>query len=179
MRRAERAISERSLPLRAACPPSRAAALGLAVALLAVALPARGFESRDLVLDPATGLEWLSPGASLGRSYDDLVGVDGSDEFAPGGDFAGFRHATVPEAESFLANAGFDALATPSVDLFDEARSLLLRLGGPTFVSGDLERILAITGSSTVAAGSRDRVLLSLDHAAGTGDARVDGAICS
>ncbi len=152
-------------------------AVTLAMAgLLSVPASAQVFAGTDVVLDPNTGLEWLRVSESVGRSYDDLVGADGSNEFAAGGDFAGFRHATVAEAEDFLGNAGFDVLGAPSAALFDEALSLILRLGGPTFVSGGLERIFALTATSSIAPGSRDRILISLDDDAGTGDAGVNGA---
>lgn len=148
----------------------------LLLALASWAGPAGAFDASDVVLDPATGLEWLKVSESVGRSYDDLVGVDGSDELAPGGDFAGFRHATVAEAGAFLANAGFDVLGTPETDLFEAALSLILRLGGPTSTSGDVETVFGITGDDSIAVGSRDRILVSLDGVAGTGQAGPNGA---
>ncbi len=39
------------------------------------------------------GLEWLDLGHALGRSFQDLLGSDGSNEFITGGDFSGRRKA--------------------------------------------------------------------------------------
>jgi len=60
-----------------------------------------------LTLDNRTGLLWLDLTESTFRSYNDLTGVDGSDEFVVGGDFEGFRLATAAEAEDlFLSSLG-------------------------------------------------------------------------
>src|SRR5215475_321698 len=60
-------------------------------------LPASA-DGNNLTLDTSTGLEWLDPDASAGRSYADLTGSDGSaNDFAPGGVYAGLRYATVLE----------------------------------------------------------------------------------
>jgi hypothetical protein len=45
----------------------------------------------------ATGLQWLDINITEGRTYGDMIGTDGTDEFAPGGDFEGFRYATFLE----------------------------------------------------------------------------------
>ena len=36
---------------------------------------------------------------SVGRTFDDLTGVDGTNEFAPGEDFEGFRYARKVEID--------------------------------------------------------------------------------
>lgn len=48
----------------------------------------------NITRDTSTGLEWLDLDLSVGRKFDDLTGVDGSNEFLTGGDFEGFRYAT-------------------------------------------------------------------------------------
>jgi len=48
----------------------------------------------NITRDLDTGFEWLDVDVSAGRTYDDLVGNDGSNEFVAGGDFEGFRYAT-------------------------------------------------------------------------------------
>lgn len=51
----------------------------------------------NLTLDTISDLEWLDVNLTTGRTYDDLIGLDGTNEFGPGGDFEGFRHATALE----------------------------------------------------------------------------------
>src|SRR5215510_10687329 len=73
------------------------AASALLVSLNDPLLPASA-DGNNLTLDPSTGLEWLDPDASDGRSFADLTGSDGSaNDFAPGGVFAGLRYATALE----------------------------------------------------------------------------------
>jgi hypothetical protein len=64
----------------------------------------------------ATGLQWLDITVTEGRTYGDMIGTDGSDEFGPGGDFEGFRYATFleltgwtggPQGESPFKHFGF------------------------------------------------------------------------
>ena len=56
-----------------------------------LAASADGF---NITFDSSTGLEWLDLDVSVGRTFNDLSGVDGSNEFIGGGDFEGFRYAT-------------------------------------------------------------------------------------
>src|SRR5262245_56249745 len=56
-----------------------------------------GSFTRDL----ATGLDWLDLNASQDRSYLDVTA-----QFAVGGDFEGYRYATVNEVRTFWVNAG-------------------------------------------------------------------------
>lgn len=108
---------------------ARAMIVGLALLTAALPSSAQLVEVDDLGLpaspdgfnltqDLTTGLEWLDVTVSVGRSFDDLIGTDGSDEFAPGGDFEGFRHATFleltgwtggPQADSLFINFGFNS----------------------------------------------------------------------
>ncbi len=57
-----------------------------------------------LTLDERTGFEWLDQPETVGRSYNDLVGVDGTNEFVTGGDFMGFRLATEDEVLDLFVN---------------------------------------------------------------------------
>ena len=73
------------------------------------ALPASpdGF---NLTQDDVTGLEWLDLTVTAGRTWDDIVGNDGTDELAPGGDFEGFRYGTFIEVTGWSANPQVDSL---------------------------------------------------------------------
>lgn len=68
------------------------------------------FGAGSITYDEATNLEWLDVTASVQRSYDDMVGNDGSNEFLPGGDFEGWRYATTDEWTEFLSHAGIAPL---------------------------------------------------------------------
>jgi len=54
-----------------------------------------------LTIDTASGLEWLDVPVVLNRSY-----IDVSSQFGIGGDFEGFRYATVSEVGDLFQNAG-------------------------------------------------------------------------
>ena len=58
----------------------------------------------NLTQDDVTGLEWLDLTVTAGRTWDDIVGNDGTDELAPGGDFEGFRYGTFIEVTGWSAN---------------------------------------------------------------------------
>lgn len=77
------------------------------------------FGTASVTGDTDSGLEWLDLNLSENRSYNDITGVDGSDEFAVGGDFEGFRYASVPEVEVLWAHAGITLINTPSTTLLD------------------------------------------------------------
>ena len=64
----------------------------------------------NITRDTATGLEWLDVAVSAGRTFDDLIGIDGTNEFAAGGDFAGFRYATRLEIHGNTAQGQIDSL---------------------------------------------------------------------
>ncbi len=55
-------------------------------------LPASG-DGFNITRDTETGLDWLDIDVTVGRTFNDLTGGDGSNEFLPGGDFPGFRYA--------------------------------------------------------------------------------------
>ena len=54
-----------------------------------------------LTLDEATNLEWLDVTASVQRSYSDIA-----TQLSAGGNFAGFRYATLGEMETLFLHAG-------------------------------------------------------------------------
>ncbi len=100
-------------------------------------LPASA-DGNNLTRDTSTGLEWLDPDASAGRSYADLTGSDGSeDDFAPGGTFAGLRYATVLELSGATPQGQIDSLfksggvsaGTGSIANYPLVRNLLLFVG--------------------------------------------------
>jgi hypothetical protein len=67
--------------------------------------PIHGADS--ITLDSSTKLEWLDVRNSLGLSYNQVAA-----EFVPGGQFAGFRHATNAEITTLFQNAGIPIIAT-------------------------------------------------------------------
>jgi hypothetical protein len=64
----------------------------------------------NLTQDDVTGLEWLDLTVTAGRTWDDIVGNDGTDELAPGGDFEGFRYGTFIEVTGWSASPQIDSL---------------------------------------------------------------------
>lgn len=64
----------------------------------------------NLTVDDVTGLEWLDLTVTAGRTYEDIVGLDGTDELGPGGDFEGFRHATDLEVSGWINGPQQDSL---------------------------------------------------------------------
>ena len=59
-------------------------------------LPASA-DGMNITFDTSTGFEWLDVDVTVGRTFDDLTGADGTNEFGPGGDFEGFRYAIKEE----------------------------------------------------------------------------------
>lgn len=91
----------------------------------------------NLTVDDVTGLEWLDLTVTAGRTYDDIVGNDGTDELGPGGDFEGFRYATDlevsgwingPQQDSLFSNFGMTSTFA-SIGGFDIVRSYMAYLG--------------------------------------------------
>lgn len=88
--------------------------------------------------DTSTGLDWLDVAVSAGRSYEDLTGVDGSNEFDPGGDFEGFRYATFVDIDgntaagrqnSLLKSAGLGVMVFSDLGSYADVRALLDYVG--------------------------------------------------
>jgi hypothetical protein len=75
-----------------------------AASILSVGDPVFGPDS--ITRDTESGLEWLDLTLTTNRSYNDLLGIDGSNEFLPGGDFSGFCYATREELIAFWTNSG-------------------------------------------------------------------------
>jgi len=91
----------------------------------------------NITEDDVTGLAWLDLTVTAGRSYDDITGVDGSDELGPGGDFEGFRYATDLEVtgwtpsgqiDSLYSNWGFNSIFS-SIGPYSNVRDFLSYLG--------------------------------------------------
>jgi hypothetical protein len=87
--------------------------------------------------DAVTGLQWLDVTITAGRTFDDMVGNDGTNEFGPGGDFEGWRHATATELtgwtpsgqiDSLYKNFGFNSTFS-SIGTYGPVRSFLSFLG--------------------------------------------------
>ena len=102
----------------------------------------------SIIYDPSTGLEWLELTFSVNRSYSDV-----SSQFKAGGDFEGFRHATIEEVLALISEAGittineyvsdssiaeicqhFAQLLAPSI--FHNGNPAALGITGTQFVSG-------------------------------------------
>jgi hypothetical protein len=95
-------------------------------------------DGNNLTRDTSTGLEWLDIDISLGRTWDDLVGNDGSNEFAPGGDFEGFRFATLieftgqtpgPQLDSLMKSAGLGVPTFSSIGTYAGVHALIGLVG--------------------------------------------------
>ncbi|MBW2280908.1 MAG: PEP-CTERM sorting domain-containing protein [Deltaproteobacteria bacterium] len=67
-------------------------------------------DGNNITRDTSTGLEWLDVDVSVGRTFGDLTGTDGSNEFTTGGDFEGFRYATMLEFTGQTAGPQLDSL---------------------------------------------------------------------
>lgn len=92
----------------------------------------------NITFDPSTGLDWLDLDVSVGRTFDDLIGVDGSNEFLAGGDFEGFRYATRTEligtdpggqVDSLYKSLGISDSDFSSIGAYPVARSLITIVG--------------------------------------------------
>lgn len=92
----------------------------------------------NITRDTSTGLDWLDVAVSAGRSYEDLTGVDGSNEFDPGGDFAGFRYATFldldgnfqsSQIDSLLKSANLGVMSFSSLGTYSRVKDLLDYVG--------------------------------------------------
>ena len=55
----------------------------------------------NVTRDTSTGLDWLDLTQTAGMSYNQVT-----QQLVPGGSFAGYRYATLPEIEGFLTSAG-------------------------------------------------------------------------
>lgn len=88
------------------------------------------FGSNSVTRDTDSGLEWLDVNRSRNRSFGDVVS-----EFGPGGEFAGWRHATTAEITALFTGQGLSAnyLAQPVTGLVLD----LITLFGVTLVFGD------------------------------------------
>lgn len=86
-----------AMSLLAASAPATAQLVDLNDPLLPPALD--GF---NITRDPNTGFDWLDLTATSNRTFGDLIGLDGTNEFGPGGDFEGFRHATRLEVTGWI-----------------------------------------------------------------------------
>ena len=100
------------------------------------------FGADSITLDTDTGLEWLDVTLSVNRSY-----LDVSAEFGAGGDFEGFRYASVDDLLGLFTNANI-----PNVDNYSAAnvgpgQALANLLGATGFQSGFPETV-GFTGTS-------------------------------
>ena len=128
-------------------------------------------------LDTATGLVWLDVTRSFSRPYNDVTA-----NFAPGGDFYGYRYATQAEMLQFWNNAGFTDTsindpAYPPAAAGVAIRNLQLLIGIPQPNNGSLlgDATFAINGDAYSPTARRSSVLTSSQSASGiSGMARAD-----
>jgi len=92
----------------------------------------------NITRDTTTQLEWLDLDVSAGRTFDDLIGSDGSNEFAAGGDFEGFRYATNveliganngPQLDSLYKSLMVNPGTYNSIGAYDVVRSAIVVVG--------------------------------------------------
>lgn len=132
--------------------------LALALLLIAAALAIGGqvkaaileadhptFGVGSLTRDTSSGLDWLDLTLSTNRSYADVAS-----QFGAGGDFEGFRHATLGEVLGLWDAAGITADTGPSAALFAPVDALQ-GLVGVTWP--DLLRSYGISGTEGGSAG--------------------------
>jgi len=106
------------------------AAIGLSATPAAAILIDQGATT----LDTDQNLVWLDVTESAGRSYNNVVG-----QFGAGGDFAGYRHATLTEVTNLITNAGLIPYQSYNPASPAEASTFLqlIHLFGPTRVDND------------------------------------------
>ena len=90
-----------------------------AIGLLASPASAVLIDNGMTTTDTDQNLLWLDLTSSQGRSFDDV-----SSHFGVGGDFQGWRHATISEVTTLFTNAGFappydGAASAPMLSLID------------------------------------------------------------
>ena len=103
------------------------------------------FGADSITLDTETGLEWLDVILSTERSFGDLVGSDGTNEFAVGGDFEGFRYSTTSELDALWLQLGWSGLQTGDRTFQDGAMVLAaFDFFGVTFVTGTARELNGI-----------------------------------
>jgi hypothetical protein len=115
------------------------------------------FGPGTVTLDTRTGLQWLDLPLSLGMSYDYASSL-----MAPGGLFAGYRHATSPEVESLFVSAGIPYIGHggQSSSSNNAPALSLLSLIGSTFSQNGYPGALGYTSSTTYAPNFRDYEVL-------------------
>lgn len=92
----------------------------------------------NITRETETQLEWLDVDVTAGRTFADLTGADGTDEFAPGGDYVGWRYATRleltgaingPQEPSLYRSLGVGASSFSSIGGYSVARSVIAVAG--------------------------------------------------
>ena len=99
----------------------------------------------SITTDDVSGSEWLDLTLSVGRSYADV-----SSQFGVGGDYEGWRYATVVEITEFFTSAGGTAPYTFSHPQGVNATwvTLLQDYWGVTSTFGDYNESYALTGDA-------------------------------
>jgi len=82
-------------------------------------------DNNTYTTDTATGLDWWDWNLTEGRSYDDV-----SSQFGQGGEFEGWRYATLDDVTELYTHAGANAFNEWSLDNYDAVDTLIDLLGG-------------------------------------------------
>lgn len=109
-------------------------------ALMSMADPVFGVDS--ITLDTDTGLEWLDVTLSVNRSFLDVSG-----ELGAGGDFEGFRYASVDDLLTLFTNAAIPNVNNYSAANVGPAQALAILLGATGFQDAFPETV-GFTGTS-------------------------------
>lgn len=102
------------------------AAVGLSTSSAQAILIDNGVTTRDT----DTNLDWLDLTQSINRSYNDVAG-----QFGVGGDYAGWRHASVAEVTTLFLNAGAASTTGGYTTTNNAAAHTIVSLLGSTFPS--------------------------------------------
>ena len=124
---------------------STAWAFGLFIGLLVIASAGQASQyswpgNPWLTYDTDWGLYWLDLNRSAGMSFDYV-----ESQFGPGGQFEGFRHASLSEVASLFLNGGLTPPGNPAND-YDEVWQLQTLLS-PFVVSGYTSYTWGMTGT--------------------------------
>ena len=152
-------------------------ALNTVVALASAAIISvdSEFGTNSITRDTEQGLDFLDLTYSLDRSYNDI-----STQFGTGGDFEGFRYASLTEVVRLINNHGFSPEVTTATNFGyathygdDDQLSEFVSLVGIT--RSDLSGQRSSTGITGSGADSNNRILVTLrDYLAIDEDDRVE-----
>ena len=120
-----------------------------------------------LTLDTSTGLEWLSPIYSLGRSYTDVSG-----QFGVGGNFQGYRYASNAEITALFVSVG-GVVVNDYTPLNSQAVTTLHHFLGITEAEPFISRLAGYTGDAYPSIPNTEYIFqFNIDPSSGFGEFR-------